>query len=165
MKQDIIKELKSNLNLYAECPTCGKSFQLNKAIMFYVDGPIPDEAKKIITKKENDLAMRKKELIKTRKKLKERAEKATISVNLGKILEKVAPAIRGFKYNPRDCRALFEPIDYLVFNGLSTENGDIDSMLFIDIKTGNAKLNYHQKQIKATVENGKVFWDTYGGKL
>ncbi|MEO0075255.1 MAG: Holliday junction resolvase-like protein [candidate division WOR-3 bacterium] len=165
MKPDIIKELKSNCNLYAECSTCGSSFQLNKAIIFYVDGPIPDEAKKIINKKENDLFKRKKELINRRKKLKERAEKATISVNLGKILEKVAPAIKGFKYNHRDCRALFEPIDYLVFNGLSTKNGYIDSMLFIDIKTGQASLNYHQKQIKAAVENGKVFWDTYGGKL
>jgi predicted Holliday junction resolvase-like endonuclease len=165
MNRDLIKELKSNPDIYAECPSCGESFRLNKAIMFYVDGPIPEEAKKLITKKEKQFSERKNALIDKRRKLKQRAEKATVAVNIGKILEKVAPAIKGFQYDPRDCRALFEPIDYLVFNGLSTKNGNIDSMFFVDIKTGQAGLNYHQRQIRDVVKSGRVLWDSYGGRL
>ncbi len=165
MKRHLIKELTADANLFAECPDCGESFSLRKAIMFYVDGPIPEEAKKLIVDIKKEIDERRKDLADQRKKLSERAEKATIAVNVGKILEKIAPAIKGFKFNTRDCRALFEPIDYLIFNGLTKRNGLIDSIYFIDIKTGNASLNRHQRQIRDAVNDGKVEWDQYRGVL
>lgn len=165
MKRDLIKELKSDTNIFGECPECGESFPLRKAIMFYVDGPIPEEGKRVITEKENELKKLRKEVWEKRKKLKERSEKATVSVNLGKILEKVAPAIKGFKFDPRDCRTLFEPIDYLVFNRLTSQKGVIDSLYFLDIKTGGASLNERQRQIMKAVKEGKVEWDQYRGYI
>jgi len=165
VKRDIVKELKSNPNIYAECPECGEAFPLRKAVIFYVDGPIPKEVQKVIDERKQEIIERRKELAARRKKLKERVEKATLSVNVGRIIEKVAPAINGFNFDRRDCRTLFEPIDYLVFSGLSTGKGNVDSIFFIDIKTGRARLNEHQRQIKDAVENGRVEWDQYGGKI
>ena len=165
MKRDLIQELKSNLNIYAECPDCGEAFSLRKAVMFYVDGPIPKEVQKMIGERKQEIIGRRKELAARIKKLKERVEKATVSVNIGRIIEKVAPTIKGFKFDRRDCRALFEPVDYLVFNGLTTDKGNVDSISFIEIKTGRARLNEHQRQIKNAVENGRVEWDRYGGKI
>lgn len=165
MKRDLIKELKSNANIYAECSECGEAFPLRKAIMFYVDGPIPKEVQNIIDERQQEIVDCRKDLTKQRKKLRERVEKATVSVNIGKIIEKIAPAIKGFKLDRRDCRALFEPIDYLVFNGLSKGKGTVDLIYFVDIKTGRAQLNYHQRQIRDAVNNGKVEWDRYGGKI
>lgn len=164
MKRDLIKELKSDHNLYAECPN-GDIFPLHRAIMFFVDGPIPPEAQKIIKDIETDLTKRKHHVLERRKKLKQCSEKATTSVGIGKIIEKVAPAIKGFKYDRRDCRALFEPIDYIVFDGLTSKNGWIDALFFVDIKTGKASLNEHQKQIRDAVKSGKVEWDTFKGAL
>ncbi|MGQ9665454.1 MAG: Holliday junction resolvase-like protein [bacterium] len=164
MKRDLIKELKANHNLFAECPD-GHIFPLHRAIMFYVDGPIPPEVQKILQDKELELAQRKRGVIQRRKKLKERSEIATKSIGIGKIVEKIAPAMKGFKYDRRDCRALFEPIDYIVFNGLTRNNGGIESLYFIDIKTGNAGLNLHQKQIRDAVKSGRVEWDTFRDAL
>jgi len=164
LKRDIIKELQSDPNIYAECP-CGGTYPLKKALMFYVEGPVPTRIKRLIAEKEEELKIRKKELADTRRKFKARVEVATKSINIGKILEKVAPAVKGFKFNPRDCRGLFEPIDYLVFNGLSGKNGLIDSIFFIDVKTGKAGLNQNQRMIKTAVDNGKVVWDQYRGAL
>ncbi len=133
--------------------------------MFYADGPIPPEAEKIIKQTEADLLERKLDVIQERKDLKRRSETATRTVNIGKIIEKVAPAIKGFKFNRRDSRFMNEPIDYLIFNGLTDNGGLIDSIYFVDIKTGNAGLNFNQRQIRDAVQKGKVTWDTYKGVL
>jgi len=164
MKRDLIKELKADKNLYAECPD-GHIFPLHRAIMFYVDEPIPPEVQKILKEKQEALSERKKDVLNRRKKLKERSEVATKTINVGKIIEKTAPAIKGFKYDRRDCRALFEPIDYIVFDGLTRNEGVVDALLFMDIKTGRSQLNQHQKQIKNAVESGRVEWDAFRGEL
>lgn len=164
MKEDLISLLKSDKDIYAECPDEG-AFPLHKAAMFYVDKPIPAEIKKLIEQKEEELKKRENEIKKKKERLKEKSEIATRTTNLGKVLEKVAPALRGFDFDRRDCRALFEPIDYIVFNGLSSNEGRIDSLCFIDIKTGRSSLNAHQRQIKNAIEKGRLFFDTFGGKL
>ena len=48
MKRDIIKELQSDPGIYAQCPDTDKSFPLKKAVMFYIDQPIPDKIQKIL---------------------------------------------------------------------------------------------------------------------
>jgi predicted Holliday junction resolvase-like endonuclease len=161
-KDDLIKQLQSDPNLYGECPECAGSFPLHKAVMFNVDGPIPPKVKELIAQREQELKDGIKELREERKKTKKRSEVSTKAINIGKILEKIAPAVRGFKYDPRDCRGIFEPIDYIVFNGLAKHNGNVDSLVFLDIKTGRSALNEHQKQIRDAVQNGKVSWDKYG---
>jgi predicted Holliday junction resolvase-like endonuclease len=165
MKNDIISELSSDPNIFAECPETGKSFPLRKALMFYVSGPVPPQAKKLLADKDAEIKQGHKDLVEQRKKLKQRAETATIASTLGKVIEKVVPAATGFQFNRRDCRALFEPIDYVVFNGLTANEGCVESLVFLDVKTGKARLNEHQSQIKDAIENGKVEWDRYGGKL
>jgi len=165
VKLDIIKELQSDSGIYAQCPDTGESFQLKKAVMFYIDQPIPEKIQKILDAKRQDIKDRRKALRELRKKTKERVEKATMSINIGKMLEKVAPAVKGFEFDPRDCRSLLDPIDYIVFNQLTRKNGLIDSIFFIDVKTGKAGLTGRQRQIRDVVQAGKVVWDQYRGWL
>ena len=133
--------------------------------MFYIDKPIPDKIQKILDEKRQDIKDRRKALRELWKKTRERVEKATMSINIGKMLEKVAPAVKGFKFDPRDCRSLLDPIDYIVFNKLTRKNGLIDSIFFIDVKTGRAGLTKRQRQIRDIVQAGKVTWDQYRGWL
>jgi predicted Holliday junction resolvase-like endonuclease len=133
--------------------------------MFYVGDPVPAKARKVLDEWEAGLEERRKGLHEARCRLTERSETATVSVNIGKILEKVAPAMRGFDMDCRDLRPLFEPIDYVAFNGLASGNGRVDSVLFFDVKTGGAQLTLAQRQIRDAVERGKVHWATYKGKL
>ncbi|MGH7552476.1 MAG: Holliday junction resolvase-like protein [Longimicrobiales bacterium] len=83
-----------------------------------------------------------------------------IDVNVGKILERVAPMCAGFGGVPRDWRPLFDPIDYVAFNELSL-GGEVKSITFLDVKTGGGGLNPRQWQIQAVVEAGKVEWQEY----
>jgi predicted Holliday junction resolvase-like endonuclease len=166
-RKGLIEELQADPNIYGECPDpeCGESFPLCKAIMFYIQDPIPGKVQQLIDQREQDLQDRINDLKEKRRRTKKRSETGAIAVGVGKILEKIAPAVRGFEFNPRDCRALFEPIDYIVFNGLTKGQGKVESLTFIDVKTGNAPLAKHQKQIKAALEKGKLTWDRYGGVL
>ena len=79
---------------------------------------------------------------------------AAKAANIGKVVEKIAPSLAGFPALTEECRALFEPIDYVVFQGL--RKGVVDSLQFVDVKSGNAKLTTRQKEIRDAVEDGKV---------
>jgi predicted Holliday junction resolvase-like endonuclease len=82
------------------------------------------------------------------------------SINIGFILERLAPAMKSFRFNTNDCRSLFDPIDYVIFEGLSSK-GKVERILFADIKTGNARLNDHQKRIRSVIEKKRLLWDVY----
>jgi len=77
-----------------------------------------------------------------------------VEVGLGKIIEKVIPAYKDFGKPISDCRPLFEPIDMILFNGLST--GSVKSINFMEIKTGNSRLNQHQRLVKDAIHEEKV---------
>jgi predicted Holliday junction resolvase-like endonuclease len=81
------------------------------------------------------------------------------AVNLGKIVEKIVPSFTSFAYEPGDCRALFEPVDYLIFSGLARQNR-VEALFFVDVKSGNARLSPAQRGIKQAVERGAVRFGT-----
>ena len=72
-----------------------------------------------------------------------------------KVVEKIGPSLPGFPLQPRDCRALFEPIDYVAFKGLS-DRGVVDAVIFVDVKSGGAVLQPNQRKIKKAVLNHDV---------
>lgn len=77
----------------------------------------------------------------------------------GKISEEMAPFLPGFQYDSSDCKFFGSPIDILVFDGMS--EGNVRSIVIVDIKTGKANLSKTQKQIKDCVENGRVAFYTH----
>jgi len=82
------------------------------------------------------------------------SERMAVASGLGKIIEKVLPAYRDFNQPIADCRALFEPVDLIIFKGCCNLN--VNWITFMDIKTGNGNLNDHQKMIKKVVEKKNV---------
>lgn len=148
----LIKELKSS-NLYAEC-TCGEEFKLSEAFLFDGTKTFPSKAIEI-QKSLNEVLEKRLEDLKKREKLAtKKAEITTKSVNVGKNLEKVLPTMRDFKWELPDSRFLGDPIDLITFNGLSA--GKVNSINFIEVKSGNARLNGHQKSIKDAIEDKRI---------
>jgi predicted Holliday junction resolvase-like endonuclease len=89
-----------------------------------------------------------------------RTEHQSIEGIPARVLEQVAPVLPGFGLNPRDCRQLSNPIDYIAFDGLS-DRGVVDSLSFIDVKTGDARLDPHQQLIKEALVAGRIEWLVY----
>lgn len=91
--------------------------------------------------------------------IKEKALERSRSVLKGQIGEQLAPFIKGFEYEPSDCRFIGSPVDYLIFDGLS--EGDVKEIILTDVKTGEeASLTEQQKEIKNLVEEGGISWQT-----
>ena len=55
---------------------------------------------------------------------------------------------------------MFDPIDYVIFEGLS-EKQKVEKIIFMDIKSGKARLSQKQKKIKEAVDNKHVQFKTY----
>jgi len=98
---------------------------------------------------------RKAALRESRERMTKRARRTAEAVNLGLIVEKIVPSFPSFAYEAGDCRAMFEPIDYLVFSGLTARN-QVDALYFVEVKSGNARLTGSQQSIKKVVEDGTV---------
>jgi predicted Holliday junction resolvase-like endonuclease len=82
------------------------------------DSP-PEEAAGAIRSLRQNLKERREQLAQLRERMTTRAQTTAAAVNLGKIVEKIVPSFSSFAHAAGDCRALFEPIDYIVFSGLA----------------------------------------------
>ena len=74
---------------------------------------------------------------------------------LGKLLERVAPCFRRFAYDPRDMRCICDPMDYVLFHGLTVER-KVNQITFIEVKSGRSGLSGVQRSVRDTVERGRV---------
>lgn len=158
--KNIISNLEKS-HLYAECPCpdCNEQFLIRDAGLFYLDD-FSREAANLYEKQLKELKEREKEIRGMRGDIKKKSQVGAQSSNVGKILERLAPCMNSFPFERNDCRSLFDPIDYLIFDGLS-KRGIVDRILFTDVKTGKGKLTGSQPEIRELVKRKHVSWDTY----
>lgn len=77
----------------------------------------------------------------------------------GQFSEQLSPYLPNFEFNPTECKFLGKPIDFIVFKGMDEKN--INEVIFVEVKSGKAKLNSHEKNLKTTIEKKKVRWVEY----
>ena len=70
---------------------------------------------------------------------------------LGQIAERMAPFLEHFNHDPSKAQFLEQPIDYVIFED--------DEIVFIEVKSGDAKLSTKQRRIKKLVGEGKIRWE------
>ena len=100
----------------------------------------------------------KDQIVKARKDAVEKSR----SVIRGQATEHLAPfIIEGT--NPKDYRFMGNPVDYILFEGLSDlldkQSDEIISVKFIDIKTGKSSLNKSQRRIRDAIKDNKVTFE------
>lgn len=81
------------------------------------------------------------------------------SVIGGQFSEQLAPYLPDFGFLPTECRFIGKPIDFIVFKGMDGKN--IDEVVFVEVKSGDAKLSPQEKALKETIQNKKVRWVEY----
>jgi predicted Holliday junction resolvase-like endonuclease len=149
----LIRELKNSLDLAIECPSCRRKIPAPKADLFTEDA-LSQSALTYKSDCERRMSELKSEIHDLTIKKKDRIARTTLAVNIGFIIEKFAPVLRGFGYDPRDCRGIFEPIDYIVFHG--AHRSEVSHLEFVDVKSGKAMLKPHQKAIGRVVKTGNI---------
>jgi len=88
------------------------------------------------------------------------------AVLTGQIGEQLAPYFPAFPCDPADARFLGKPVDFVAFPGAS--EGAPREVVFIEVKSGDARLSPPERALKAAIEAGRVRWVEYrlpvGGK-
>lgn len=93
------------------------------------------------------------------KKERSDALKRSRAVLKGQVGEQVAPFLPNFPANASEVRFIGKPVDFIAFNG--ADEGRIDSITFIEVKTGNANLSPIEKSLKECIHRGCVNYIEY----
>lgn len=156
--QEIILTLKKG-NFFAECSCCGEEINLKTVDLFDSDN-FSQSALEIYNQNLELIKARKEALKKIRDLGASKSQTGAKAINIGFILERIAPTLESFRFSHNDCRSLFDPIDYVIFEGLSKKNY-VDKIFFVDIKTGASKLSKKQREIKNVISARNVEFKKY----
>ena len=77
----------------------------------------------------------------------------------GQFSEQLAPYLPDFPYLPTECRFIGKPIDLICFRGMDEK--DINEVVFVEVKSGKAKLSSSEKKLKEAIEDKRVRWEEY----
>ena len=107
----------------------------------------------------------KKQLPELLKKTREDAIKSSRNVIRGQLTEQLLTiSFPEFPYCGSDLKMLYQPVDAIVFDGMSeirdTGKGEI-TIVVSDIKTGNAQLSPVEKAIKDAILNNRVRFEEW----
>jgi predicted Holliday junction resolvase-like endonuclease len=159
--EEVIRTLEGG-GFFAECPCCDERVSLRECSLFYLDD-FNDEAREIYGQYLEDLKARRLDLRERRQHISKSSQIQAQATNVGFILERLAPSLSSFGFECGDCRSLFDPIDYVIFEGLC-RGGRVSRIIFADIKTGGGRLSSRQREIRALVQQKKVEFDVYEAK-
>lgn len=81
------------------------------------------------------------------------------AVLTGQIGEQLAPFFPGFPCDPGDARFIGKPVDFVAFPGAGS--GAASEVLFIEIKSGDARLTAGERAIRDAIKAGRVRWVEY----
>jgi predicted Holliday junction resolvase-like endonuclease len=162
MTRTIIQQLVSIPGLKIECPRCNEEFKLKRDTLFSMYDAYPATAQNALCERleranelERDLKQRREQLGKDKKEKPKRITIGSQSSNFGRVCEHIVPAFLTFPYKQNECRLLLSPVDYLVFAGLCVR-GRVETIKFVDVKTGKGRLNKNEQQISDCVVSGKI---------
>ncbi len=147
----LISVIRAEDQLAGFCPSCQGLFRLSEVELFF----IPDRKDDFLTE------LRKKEFELEDRVRSERQDaiKRSRSALMGNLFESVRPFLPEFNHHPGDLRSIWDPVDYISFNGLAL-NRDVESITFVEIKSGRSTLSGVERSIQHAVERGKVNFET-----
>lgn len=162
-KQEMIDAMmaffETGQEIYGVCPCCEEIFRVSEMQIFYGKKPPRDWLERL-REKGSQLDEERKQFEQDRNKIVSDAIKRSLVVHIGKTLEHIAPIIPQLGHHPRDVRGIFDPVDYVAFNGMF-EKKSIDSISFIEIKTGKSRLTPIERKIRDAVKDQRVEWKMY----
>jgi predicted Holliday junction resolvase-like endonuclease len=93
------------------------------------------------------------------KEARQQAAQRSRSTLLGKLFERLGPVLQRFGHDPRDMRPIMDPIDYVVFKGL-TVNRRVERITFLEVKSGLGRQSSCQRSIAQAIRAGSFDVET-----
>jgi predicted Holliday junction resolvase-like endonuclease len=151
VSQNFLDFVRTQDQLGGLCPLCKQLIRVSEMELFY----IPDRKNDFLQM----LRQKERELSEQEKEIRADAAKRSRAALLGSLMEQVGPLLPGFKHDLNDLRALWDPVDFVSFDGIGVKRR-VESITLLDIKTGESHLSPVQKSIRDAVEAGNVHFET-----
>ncbi len=124
---NVISMIRTEDQIAGFCPNCQDMFRLSEVELFY----IPDRKNDFLT----ELRRKESELEERIHSERQDAVKRSRASLMGNLFESVRPFLPEFSHHPGDLRSIWDPVDYISFNGLAL-NRDVESITFVEVKSG-----------------------------
>jgi predicted Holliday junction resolvase-like endonuclease len=138
------------------CPCCEDLFYLSEARP-YLSGKQPHSIVDRLRAAERRLDREEEKLAEIETVLREKA--ATAGLRTAKrLLKKIDPIFSGAGYDPHDVKVIFDPVTYVVFNGMS--KGNIRDIVLLAEHPENLSTERLYTSIEKTISRGDVEFKT-----
>ncbi len=157
MKPMLVSILEDFRNILGICPHCGDVFRLTDIAISYhgrprrswLDGM--EEADDRISRAEQRLD---EKLETIREAARERGRK-----QLPRILRKAEPIFSCRGYFPQDAKAIFDPVDFVIFDGMNRKKR-VDRVVLFDGPADDRDREKVQDCVQRTIRSGNYEWKT-----
>ncbi len=157
MKPALLGALEDFRNILGVCPCCGDLFRLTDIQLSYrsmprktwLDALEEEDAK--LTRAEDGFAEREERV---REEARQRGRR-----RLPALLRKAEPIFSRRGFYPQDVKALFDPVDFVIFDGMNRAGHVRRVVLFDGPPDGSAREKL-QRSVERTVRAGNYEWKT-----
>jgi len=160
MQKEVLEFYSSLRHIFGVCPCCGEIFRLSDCKLYQKKKPESDwkeELDKEILRLDN----LEEKIIEKIEETKEAAR--TIGrKNADKLVRKIDKIFLPLKLNCNDCKVIFHPVDFIVFNGMNSHDGDcsIKDIMLLDKNNKSGQYLQIQKSIESVVAKKNYEWLT-----
>jgi len=158
MKEEIITFFALQRQIFGVCPCCGKLFRLSDCEISKELGKLPADWMTKYQAANQRLDNIESKIEEKRYEIKEKAkEKGQAAAS--KMARKADPLFKKLGLKVDDAKIIIHPVDFLVFDGLNTNDNETKRLVFVDEKASRDRLKL-QKSIEKTVEKEHYEWQT-----
>ena len=160
MQNQVIDFYTSLRQIFGVCDCCGEIFRVSDCKLYQKERPAIDWKEKI-DKEISRLDVLEEKLNEKIEPAREAAREAGRRV-ADKFVKKIDPIFSPLKLNPNDAKVIFHPVDFIVFNGINSNSGDITikNLVLLDKKNRTGEYQKIQRSIDSAVNKLNYEWLT-----
>ena len=152
----MIEEFQEFRKILCVCPCCGDIVRLSD-LRIRSKGPVAKTWLDEYDGKMQALSRREEKFDEKEQILRERARKKGRIAAEKAVNNAISPALRALKLDPFDVKAILNPVDFVVFDGMN-KTDSVSSIVFLSKLVRNKELNLIRRQVKKAVVGGKYEW-------
>jgi len=148
-------------NVLVICPRCGEIHRLSELSLMY-RGRIRHTWLDKLRGEEDKIARVEERFEEKRSEIRAIAQEKAYrkaSRQIPMLLKKCVPVIASHGYYPQDIKALFDPVDFVVFDGMNKRDM-VKKVVLFDGPAHNRQREIIQKSIKKVIRKGNYKWQT-----
>jgi len=153
---NLFEEFQEFRKILCLCPHCQNIYRVSD-LKLKVKGPTVSTWLDNYEKKSRVMDKKEEKFDEVKEKLRELAvEKGRREAQ--KVFNRlICPVLRTFKIDPFDIKPIFNPVDFVVFNGMNQKE-KVSNIIFLSKVCNNSFLNNARQQVKNTIQNKRYDW-------